>query len=170
MQINDSTPRESYTIAGETFKVPMPFVAGHTITDGEADSLNQTLAENVRNNLAKKVKEAKDGGSFDAEEFQLSLDEYVNDYEFGVRTGGGGRSADPLRSEFYDLARAKVKEKLKANGQLKGRKAAEITALVDQYWNSGSPVPAAQAVYDLAVRRVKERQELADSALGDLAA
>ena len=44
------------TIAGNVFAVPLRYAAGHVITEGEASALNQTLCENVRNNLAPKIK------------------------------------------------------------------------------------------------------------------
>ena len=49
------------TIAGQTFAVLQPYAEGHTITEAEAKALNQVRAENVRNNMAGKVKAAAEG-------------------------------------------------------------------------------------------------------------
>jgi hypothetical protein len=52
---------EDVTIAGEVFKIDTPYTEGHTCTAGEASALNQVRHENLRNNFAKKVKDAKGG-------------------------------------------------------------------------------------------------------------
>ena len=44
------------TIAGETFQVPVRYRAGHVLTEGEAQALNQAYVEAVRNNNAEKVR------------------------------------------------------------------------------------------------------------------
>src|SRR5687768_14778185 len=79
-------------IAGKSFRVPSPFTEGHVLTAGEASQLNQVFHENIRNNQAKKIKA---GGKSD-EEFQGEIDAYAQNYQFGVRTGGGGRTTDPV--------------------------------------------------------------------------
>ena len=114
MKFSADTPRRQVQIASETYSVPEPFNAGHTCTENEAAALNQLLAENVRNNFAGKVKKAQEDNQPAPD--QSTLDEYVASYEFGVRTGGGGRTLDPVEKEMRDIAAAKVKEAMKAAG------------------------------------------------------
>lgn len=111
MKYNEETPRHEVTIQGVTVKVPAPYTKGHKLNENEAGALNQVLAENVRNNLASKFKESKDeNGNLTATvaELQAMVDEYVEGYEFGVRTGGG-RTADPVEREARAITESKVK-------------------------------------------------------------
>lgn len=140
--ITAETPRTSITIAGESFKVPEPYVAGHVLTENEAGTLNQTYAENIRNNMASKVSEAleaakKDGApAFDAASMQTQIDDYTADYEFGQRRGGA--SGDPVEREALDQARELVRAKIREKGgKLADYKAADITTkakeVLDKY-------------------------------------
>lgn len=108
-EITETTPRASIQIAGEQFNVPQPYAGGHVLTDNEAQSLNQTYAENVRNNMASKVKALKEAGTFDAEVFQGTVDDYCDNYEFGQRTGGG-RTGDPVQAEAMAITRDLVRQ------------------------------------------------------------
>lgn len=108
-EITPETPRTSIMIAGENFNVPQPYKAGHVLTDNEAGSINQTYAENVRNNMAGKVKALKEAGTFAADVFQGTVDDYCDNYEFGQRTGGG-RSGDPVRTEAMAITRDLVRQ------------------------------------------------------------
>jgi hypothetical protein len=129
VHVPHETPSESYTIAGEKFDILQPYRAGLTLTEGEASQLNQVLAENVRNNRAKRITELKESGAFDHASVQAEIHDYVHTYEFGVRTGGGGRVSDPVEAIALELAKSKVKEAIvKAGGKLASFKAAEITA------------------------------------------
>lgn len=167
MQFTDSTPREEYTIAGKTFKIVQPYNPGHVLTAGEASQLNQVFAENIRNNFAGNVEDADEAGSFDQDSMQLSLDEYMSQYEMGARRSGG-RTGDPVKAEFMAIAREKIKAKLKKDGKnLKDYKASQITDLAQQYWDNKETKAA--AVLALAQKRVKEREELAEVELDDAA-
>lgn len=99
------------TIAGHVFAVPLRYEAGHVITEGEASALNQTLCENVRNNLAPKLKKEQDalaeGTSLNADEWQAKVTEYGTSYEFGVRAISV--AVDPLETEIQRMAKAAVK-------------------------------------------------------------
>jgi hypothetical protein len=123
---------EDVTIAGEVFKIDTPYAEGHTCTAGEASALNQTRQENLRNNFAKKVKDAKEAGTFDLAAFQTQLDEYAAQYEFGVRQGGGGvrGPADPVKREALNIAVAWLVERLKAKGKTIGPKGDHTMAQV----------------------------------------
>jgi len=106
--------KDQITIQGKTFYVPLRYKAGHTLTDGEAGALNQTLHENLRNNFAKKVAEGADAG-VPLETLQQQLDDYANDYQFGVRTGGGGGyRGDPVMTKAMEIARELVRAALKS--------------------------------------------------------
>lgn len=163
-EITSETPREQYTIAGQTFNVFQPYAEGHTLTSGEASALNQTYAENIRNNFASKVKEAVEAGAFDQEVFQGQLDDYMSDYEFGVRRGGGGRTGDPVMAEALIIARDKVRVNLKKKGyQLKDVPASEITRLAKDVIASGKYPEIMQA----AEARVAAQRDIADIEIGE---
>ena len=102
------------TIAGGNFKVPSPFAEGHVLTKTEAQALNQTFRENIRNNSAKKVKELLEKKTETAK-IQKVVDEYVGKYEFGV-SGGGGRVMDPVEREAINLATNRVKAAIRKKG------------------------------------------------------
>jgi hypothetical protein len=99
------------TIAGHVFSVPLRYEAGHVITEGEASALNQTLCENVRNNLAPKIKKEHEalgeGQSLNVDDWQTKVTEYGTSYEFGVR--GVSVAVDPLDAEIQRMAKAAVK-------------------------------------------------------------
>lgn len=101
---------DQITIAGRTFNVPSPFSEGHVLSANEAQALNQTFHENIRNNTAKKIKEKTD------EEAQSIVDDYANDYQFGVRSGGGGFRGDAVMTEAMAIAREAVRRGLRAKG------------------------------------------------------
>jgi hypothetical protein len=114
-EITETTPRKDVTISGQSFKVAEPYSEGHVLSAGEASALNQTYSENIRNNMAATVKAAIDAGTFDLVAMQGTIDDYMEEYEFGVRTGGG-RSGDPVEREAMGIAREKVREKLRKDG------------------------------------------------------
>lgn len=118
-------------VEGLIFNAPMPYKAGHVLLENEAGALNQTHAENLRNNFAKKVKAfkeeaAKNGGSVaenvDApEELQTEFTAYANDYEFGSRRVAGSGDAslpkDPVMRQAHINARNMIRVYAKAKGQ-----------------------------------------------------
>lgn len=157
--ISDETPRDNITIAGKTFSVPQPYTEGHTLSAGEANALNQTYAENLRNNFSKKVKDASDTGSFDQDVFQSTLDEYAEEYEFGERVGG--QRGDPVMNEAMEIMRDKVRKAIVKSGQkLKDFKPKAISERAKAEFTKNSP--AAQQVMALAKQRVEAAQEVAD--------
>lgn len=165
-EITDQTPREEYTIAGESFSIPQPYTVGHVLSAGEASQLNQVFAENARNNFAKRVTEAKEGGSFDLSIFQGQLNDYLNDYEMGVRTGGG-RTGDPVRAEAMNIARDQVRKALVKKGfklaDVSAKKVSELAAGV-----LGKADAKADQIMALAKQRVEATKEIADLELGDI--
>lgn len=159
---------EQITIAGQTVNVPVRYAEGHELTEGEASALNQTYHENIRNNLAKKVKEAVEAGAFDLAAFQAEVDAYAQSYQFGVRAAGVGVSRDPVRAEALNLAKAQIREALKkANRKAEPKAIAEAAAkLLDS--------PRGAPLLEAAKKRVEEKQAIAgsnlDDILGDLSA
>jgi hypothetical protein len=164
----------SITIQGLEFEAPQPYKAGaYELTEGEASALNQTLAENLRNNFAPKIKAAQaayrqaNGLADDAEVPVASLDQdalaeafekYASEYEFGVRKGGGGprTPSDPVEREAFGIAKEKVKTALKAKnievGSVSKEKMGEyIKQVLDKY----------PAIREEAKRRVATTAELA---------
>jgi hypothetical protein len=98
------------TIAGSTFAVLQPYAAGHTVTEAEAKALNQVRAENIRNNMASKVKAAMEGtakeGEPTKETIAAAVTAYDEAYEFTLASvGGGKRSSDPVEVEALRIAR-----------------------------------------------------------------
>lgn len=130
MDITDTTPRTSRSVAGFTLSVPLPYVTGHIVTEGEASILNQTLGENLSNNLRAKLQagSSKDGKlktkdtaevaptvPFTQAEAQAIVDEYVATYNPGVRgegKGSGPRITDPVERQARALAKAKAEQKI----------------------------------------------------------
>lgn len=90
-------------IAGNQFTIPQPFDEGHVCTAGEARALNQLLAENVRNNLAEKVKKG--------EVNQDGVTEYATAYEFSVASVPKPR-LDPVEAEARKIAKNYIKGEL----------------------------------------------------------
>lgn len=145
--------RQELTINGNTYTVMERYEEGQEITAGEASALNQTLRENVRNNLSK-----KEGLT------QEQIDAYASEYQFGVRVAGAGRVADPVMAEYLRLAKTKIKDLLKAKG--KKADAEQITEAAKNMLNGPHGAP----LWELAQKRVAEAQSVAGEALDDVIA
>lgn len=168
----------SITIQGLEFEVPRPFSAGpHTLTAGEAHALNQTMAENLRNNFASTVKDAMAAyrkanslaedaevpvANLDHDALQTEMDKYSAEYKFREGGGGGVRGpSDPVEREANAIATAKVKAKLtekgiKLNSVSKEKMAELVKAVVEKY-------PDIRAE---AERRVKAAEGISLDSLG----
>jgi len=136
MNIAEGTPRVARTIGGKTetgetrsvtVQVPQPYSAGaRELTEGEASALNQIVAENLSNNLRAQIVKGQQVGEGDAATFepyndttaQKLVDDYLAEYELGVRrTGTGERQVtDPVEREARKIAREKAKELIKSQG------------------------------------------------------
>lgn len=139
MQFDKSTPRDTITIQGLQFEAPSPYAEGHALSGREAGVLNQTLHENLRNNFARTVAEAKkkakeetgDENNVDVKALQAEFNEYCKQYEFGV-SRGGGFSGDPVRTEAMRAAREAVRNSIKKKGlTLREFTAKRITELAE---------------------------------------
>jgi hypothetical protein len=120
---------QEVTIAGEVFKIAPKYDVGHILTDNEASTLNQTFFENIRNNMAGRVKDAKEKGDFDLDLMQDEVTQYASEYEFGARRGGGGVVRDPVEAEALKLVKRGIQKALvDAHGRDHGVSAEQITA------------------------------------------
>lgn len=110
--------KREITIQGETFTVNQPYAEGHALTGPEAKALNQVRAENIRNNLASKVKKANNPeDETTMEEVVAFAKKYDKEYDFSIAAGGGGRAAlDPVEKEARKVARKVLTDNIKAQG------------------------------------------------------
>ena len=147
-QGNSPMPTRQITIQGHVFDVEDKYEEGHVITPTEAGALNQTRAENMRNNFASVVKaaqvEARKEQNLDTDaEVTLSdatlatlreeFVEAVAAYEFGSR-GSGVRLVDPVQREARRLATDAVHNAIKAkHGKLDAVPKDEIAKLIEGY-------------------------------------
>jgi hypothetical protein len=159
------------TIAGLTFPVLQPYLAGHAITEAEAKALNQVRAENVRNNTASKVRAATEGTAKEGEPTLETIAAYVAKYDaeyvFTLASVGGGRkSTDPnevealriARTMFADFAASK-KLTVKAIKERIGEEAYDAKI---------AEIAGREDVVKEAKRRVKARQAAAENAMGEM--
>lgn len=150
-----TSPVSTITIQGLPFEVDRPYKAGsHELTAGEAHALNQTRAENLRNNFASVVKKAMDDyrkannladeaevpvTELDKDALDDQFAEYVSQYEFAIGGGGGPRTpVDPVLREAQRIALTKVKEALagksiKVSSVSKERMAEFVAAVIAKY-------------------------------------
>src|SRR5215475_14237367 len=131
---------DQITIQGHVFRVPIRYAAGHTLNDGEAGALNQTLHENLRNNFASKVRDGIEAG-VPLGTLQEQLDDYASDYQFGVRTGGGFRG-DPVMTLAMNAAREVIRQAVKA------KRASGATGFEDDDWPASKITTAAKSLLD----------------------
>jgi len=160
---------DQITIAGHVFNVPIRYKEGDELTANEAAALNQTFHENLRNNFAKRVEDKKNGAErVESDEvletLQKELDEYAEQYEFGVRTGGGA-VRDPVMSEAMRIAKDKIRDHLKRKGTPLKQVAATAISEAAKKLIEKNP-----EIMDLARQRVEEAQAAASEDLDALVA
>jgi hypothetical protein len=125
--------------------------------------------ENLRNNFAKRVEDQKNGAERVEDEdvlaeLQAQLDKYAEEYQFGVRTGGGA-VRDPVMSEAMRIAKDKIWEHLKRKGvKRKDVEAPKVTEAAKKLLDKNPEI------MELAKQRVAETQAAAASELGDILA
>lgn len=155
------------TIQGLAFEVATPYVAGHVVTEAEAKALNQVRLENIRNNMASTIKEAKgDAESISQEvydQLKAAVAEYDGKYEFTLASvGGGKRSSDPVETEARRLAKSAISAKLSADGRtLKSVDPDKLAAAIAKLAESEEIVKEAKRI-------VKARTASAASAMAEL--
>lgn len=165
-------PSDNITICGRGFDIPVPdrYTPGSAIelTEGEASSIRQTFCENIRNNIAARMK--KDNGAVNeagalheelVEEWQTKVNEYAEGYQFGVRTGGGGRTpVDPVDRETLKIIKDKVREKLvRLFGAKHGHTTEQVNELANQVFTDPDRVETYRV---LARQRIAQLNEAAD--------
>ncbi len=155
------TETKSVTIAGESFDVNQPYAEGHALTAIEAKVLNQTRNENIRNNMAKAVKTAKEDGSFDPKAMQAAVTAYDTEYTFATPGAGGTRrTMDPVEREARKIARELIKAKLSEQGTKIGDVDKDaLAAKVEEWADHPDIVKEAKSV-------IAKRAKLADLDLG----
>jgi len=143
------------TIQGLAFEVDRPYKAGQIdLSEGEAHALNQTRAENLRNNFAPQVRKAieeyrkannlpEDGEvavtNLDRDTLQTEFDKYADNYKFAVGGGGGTRTPlDPVMREATRIATDKVKtalseKNIKLSAVSKDRMAELVKQVIGKY-------------------------------------
>jgi len=159
------------TIAGQTFAVLQPYAEGHTITEAEAKALNQVRAENVRNNMASKVKAAAEGTAKEGEPTADNIVDFVSAYDAAyvftlASVGGGRKSTDPTEVEALKIARG-IFADFVASKKLTVKAVREKIG-EDAYEAKLAEIALRDEVVKEAKRRVKARQASAEEAMGDL--
>lgn len=160
------------TIQGIEFSIPQPYGAGHVLTENEARHLNQTYAENVRNNFAKTVKASLDGaeGAVSQADLPSAFADYVGKYSLDqVRAvaSGSSRTLDPVEKEARQLAKDIVKNALAKQGaKLTAPKEAsdeEKAAYTDRINAKIEEIAAREEVIAAAKKNVNNRSKNLDS-------
>lgn len=175
-----SPASQSVRIQGYDFTVKAPYAEGHVLTAVEASNLNQLLAENIRNNVAGKIKTAKEkfveaGNSADAFTLDIAISQgegqpdttlraicqdYADQYAFGVRTARTSEPADPVEREAKRIATEMVNSAL-AKGGVKKKDLPE-----GKYDEMVSKVMLKDDVVKEAKRRVKAKEGIGLDELG----
>lgn len=173
--VTPTVAEDEITISGQTFRVPLRYSEGHVLTAGEASALNQTFHENLRNNFAKVVKDArvvpgaegeepgtKELTEADVSELQSKLNAYAGEYQFGVRSVSTRTPVDPIEREALNLAKEAVRAKLREK---------KVTATAEQVAElAGKLVEKNPQYRTIAAQRVAAAQAIAEVSLDDLAA
>lgn len=149
IKITKTTVRKNKTIGGVAFTVATPYTEGHVLSVSEAAGLNGLLAENVGNNMAKKL---ADMAAEPIEARQEAIDVYTQAYEFGA-----SRTADPIEREAKAIASDRIKAAAKAKG--KTLTAESLKALTQQLLDHPEKGPEYRK---LAEQAVKIRQSSTD--------
>jgi len=160
---------QQLTIQGMEFTAPAPYAEGHPLSAAEAVVLNQTFGENLRNNFAKRVKDAKDkageGKELDAAAVKSLVDEfaaYAEEYEFAGKRRGGTSKLDPVTREARKIAKGIVLEALKKKDMdvktLPEGKLEELISLT---------IEKRPSITEEAQRRIDAAKAVAQEALGD---
>ena len=161
MEIAKNTPQISFGVADVTLKCFQPFVAGHVCTEKEAGVLNQTIVENVRNNKRKQMEEMVKAKASPVE-MQKVVDDYLKNYDFGVRQGGF-RTSDPIQAEAMRDAR----ERVIAAYKKKGVKVGDISGK-DVSEKALKLIEKNPKLLDRAKRIVAEREKELDGVVVDV--
>ncbi len=149
---------------GDQFEVLQPYAEGYgPLTAVEAQSLNQTRAENIGNNLRAALKDAKDNGKLD--EFRESFARYDAEYTFATpRTGSTRVVRDPVEKEARSIAREQLAKKIGAETpprKLKDVDPEKLEAAIELVSNR-------EDVQKLAKKRVAEKARVSEAILAEI--
>lgn len=165
------TQLKEITIAGVSFMVLQPYVAGHVVTEAEAKALNQVRAENIRNNCASKVKAAAEGTAKEGEPTADTIEAYVREYDENYQftlasVGGGKRPTDPVEVEAMRIAR----DLFSAYASSKKLTVKAIKEAKGEEWVNAKLAELAERPENVkeAKRRVDARNKSAEAALEGL--
>lgn len=126
------------TIQGYSFDVPPAgLIVGEPKTEDEVKVLEQTRLENIRNNMAARIKKMLNGSQELTEEqlnmFAADIQKYASEYKFGQRVRGssGPRVTDPVEKEVIRLAKEDISAAYfaKHGERLKGE---QLSAVVEK--------------------------------------
>lgn len=118
----------SFALYGQPFTFPSRYAAGHTLTQNEADALNDRMGEMISHKLRALASKAgmSKGDTFVGNETVLEacntlLAEQVGSYEFGAgRTSSGPRIVlDPVAKKALELADGEVRRAIHASDSFK---------------------------------------------------
>lgn len=133
----DTASTKTIVIQGLDFQVSWPFVAGHVCTEAEAKALNQTRKENLANNFAKRVKDAKaldeKNGTNEVSSLAAEFAKLDAEYEFTLANVSAAARLSPVDREARSMAKAAIV----ANLASKGRKLSDVPAgLTKEEWDA----------------------------------
>ena len=161
------------TIQGVEFEISEPYAEGHTCTEAEAKALNQTRSEAIRNNNAKRIKDAKEahGDELPANiltELADAISTYDKEYEFTLASVGGGRvSRDPVEVEARKIARTSIIAQLKTDNRTL-KSVTDVEGGKEKLEAAIAQVAASDAVVKAAKKAVADRAKLAETGIGSL--
>ena len=152
-EVTKKTPKKEITIQGFTLQVPAPFAEGHVLNETEAQVLNQTLAENLRNNFGSQIRKSREEAEAAGEQYnpdpaalQKALDDYVAEYEFGIKRTRSGVVMDPVERKARSMAKAVIKRAIQDKGVKISQVGNEkINELADSYFQANSEILLKQA-------------------------
>jgi hypothetical protein len=159
---------EQITIQGHPFRVPMRYQPGHQLSENEANALNQTLHENLRNIWSPRVKRALGEGT-SPEQLQEEFDRYAAEYQFGRRqrrAGGDSASSETkVMSVALSLARDIVRRAVRDKGLdwSTTRVSEAAKQLLDRQGPDGALVQSARARVEAEQTAGQSVQEDVDS-------
>jgi hypothetical protein len=167
-------------IQGHDIAIEPRYAEGHVLLANEASALNQLRFENIRNNVASRIKAAAEAQGANPESIDLdntfvgegdsrqsvreNILAYAQGYEFGARVAGTGstrRVTDPVEREALSIARERVNAALKSRSiDRKSLPEGKFEQLLDKA--VGNP-----DVQKEARRRVKAKEAIGADELGD---
>ena len=152
-------PATQIKIGDNAFQINAPYVAGHALTEIEANVLNRVFCENISNNVRKKLAESEDK-SFAA------LDAIVQakavDYAFTQREAAEPREKlSPVEREALTLILDAIKRKLTAAGKNpKDYKAEDLKSKAKEILASEKGAPFLEKAKKIVASRQKAADDL----------